>query len=292
MAAISEWQSEDKRIRLGKSLRRMLLFLQWMIHVLHLALRSTLLMRPGPAGRWIALSLRQFGKTFLRGLLAVVLLGILFGVGVGRVSGGPGGLLEAFIEERLLPQVLRFGTPLALAVLLTARTATTLAAKFSDTGDARPERPEADPRRPAVFAWVVWPHLVAGAATGVTFYLLLAWLLAAGYAAAGSLSAMPSQWASLTLWRSDAMWGAAAAFLCGLTVAHVGVAFGLADRYGAQFEEAELGSGQDTRAPPGVSLPRPPSHYVIWESFVGAVVFCVLVTGAFAGLSRLLTGTV
>lgn len=210
-------------------------------------------------GRVAALHAGQLGKVVTRGLLAVLLLGLAFGVGLGAVTDGPGGLLGGFIEGDLLPALIADAIPLALAVFFSARTGGSLAAKFARTSSGPGAN---DPLQPAYLLWTASPHLFAAVIAGALFFFLTAELLVVGYLAGGA-------WSDLSLripphlagWTEAAVPGVLKSMLFAYLVSHIAIAYGTA-------------SGQLAAR----SRTEDELHYVIWRSFRATVLVCALVT--------------
>ena len=210
-------------------------------------------------GRVLVLHAGQLGKVVTRGLLAVVLLGLAFGIGLGVVTDGPGGLLGGFIEGDLLPALIADAIPLALAVFFSARTGGSLAAKFAHASS----RPGADdPIQPEYLLWTASPHLVAAVIAGALFFFLTAELLVVGYLAGGSVSnvslGLPPYLAG---WADAAVPGVLKSMLFAYLVSHIAIAYGTASG------QLAARSGTEDEL-----------HYVIWRSFRATVLICALVT--------------
>lgn len=212
--------------------------------------------------RLVGIGLQQTFKTFFRGVFPVAGLGLALGLGVGTVTSGLGLALRPVFDATVLVVLVRDALPLGLAVFLSARTGSPIAAKLATipvTHDA--------PR--IVFTArhlqeQVVPHLLAALATSVAFFVILAYASIAGYATGGSLAQLPyAETLSFARRLTDPIGqGVLKAALFGGVVVYVAAALGVqtAERFLARDDT----SGD--------------LHYAIWESTVTSVVVCTVLT--------------
>ncbi len=212
---------------------------------------------------WIGV--RQTFKTLLRGILAVMALGLAFGIGLGIVTSGLGSALRPIFDDTVMAVVIRDASPLGLAVFLSARTGGTIAAKLAMVPLLQDE--------PTVFfspqrlQQQVVPNLLAALVTSGVFYVVLASCILGGYASNGVLGRLPhaDTLAFARALSAPFAFGAVKAILFGGIVVYVASAFGVqaAERYISREKEAR------------------DLHYAVWESTVTSVLVCTLLTVLF-----------
>lgn len=131
---------------------------------------------------------RQVVKSFVRGVLVTIALGVVLGLGLGSVANRFGVVIMPLLEQTVVVALVRDGAPLLLAVLLTARMGSSIAASLAD------ERQTPLPSGSVRFGdreilHLVLPHLAAGVITGWAFYQIGIFLLIPGYLSLGEFGA-------------------------------------------------------------------------------------------------------
>jgi ABC-type transporter Mla maintaining outer membrane lipid asymmetry permease subunit MlaE len=129
--------------------------------------------------------LRQFLRTFFRGLPVVVGMAVAIGLGLGVLADRFGVLLLPLVEQTFVLATVRDAMPLILALLLTARSGASVATRLGDDRQTHFKTGRADAKE---LLSTTLPHLVAGAATGWCFYRIAGALVLSGYHSRGSVS--------------------------------------------------------------------------------------------------------
>lgn len=219
---------------------------------------STLASRQGALGQCV--------RTFVRGIGPVVLLGIAIGLGLGVIADRFGMILLPLVEQTFVLAMVRDGMPLILALLLTARTGASVAARLGDNRQTRFEQGHANSRE--LVASVV-PHLIAGAVTSYAFYRVAILLLIAGYRSGGDPWDLLTELVAGGLFPLDhepelgpsAADGGAKAGLYGFIIAYVSSAMGIsANERSYQSDRERAEALQDA----------------VWESGLTSIVVCLL----------------
>ncbi len=244
----------------------------WWYNPQDLVLFGPRLLRAIPDGGWLAALFSRRGargqipRTFVRGIGPVVLLGIAVGLGLGVVADRFGMILLPLVEQTFVLAMVRDGMPLILALLLTARTGASVAARLGDNRQTRFDQEHAN--SPELVGGVV-PHLLAGAVTAWLFYWAAIVFLIAGYRSGGDPGDLLAnvvaggffpldQERELSQSGAD---GAAKAALFGFIIAYVSSALGIsANERSYASERARAEALQDA----------------VWESGLTSIVFCLV----------------
>ncbi|MBI5471004.1 MAG: ABC transporter permease [Ignavibacteriae bacterium] len=209
-------------------------------------------------------SMRQTVKAFMRGIVVIVGVGAFAGFGLGVVTAALGEILRPHFEAVIMPVVLRDVLPLLLALVLTARTGATIAAKFASS--ATRGSTETLTFGAHAIELEVLPQIVATVITSGAFFLILVACVGTGYFSGGNqISFSPADiqdFLSNETFSQAVVSGLWKSILYGAIVAYTACAFGIqaAERFISRREETyDL-------------------HYAVWESSVTSITMCVVLT--------------
>jgi ABC-type transporter Mla maintaining outer membrane lipid asymmetry permease subunit MlaE len=213
-------------------------------------------------------------KAFVRGIVPVLLAGLLLGYLIHDVASGPGGTVHLLFDSLLMGHILRELLPLATALIVAGRAGSAIAGKFA-VAPAMRIRSDASQLDELyrvtdrdIYREVV-PQVTATGATAGIFYGVLVGCVLAGYVPSDVRGATPHpgeilMYASLPRFWNPIVGGAWRAAACGVIIGVVACAFGI--RASEEFT---------SRTAQMFEL-----HNAIWESIITSLTLCLGLIGS------------
>lgn len=208
----------------------------------------------------------QVFRTLLRGAPVVLILAVAIGLGLGVVADRFGEVLRPLVEQTFLLTIAGDALPIILALLLTARMGSSIAARISDNRVTRFNTDKANPRE---LLHHTLAHLIAGAVSGWLLYRISSALVVSGFRTAGDLPDLVSDLlASVTVPLDRELpldraigEGSIRSALFGFIIALVACAVGLATNEAKGLSPRRRGIAQQD---------------AVWESGVMALILCLI----------------
>jgi ABC-type transporter Mla maintaining outer membrane lipid asymmetry permease subunit MlaE len=212
---------------------------------------------------------RQFWRAFLRGIVPILMVGVLFGCLMNAVASRVGGTIHLLFDALLIKYILGILLPLTIAVVVAARSGSAIAGRFASMPAMHLRN---DPERESIFYFSerdiyreVVPQLAATTFTAALFYIVIVACALLGYVSSNIRGvqldlAGAALYANFPEHREMIIAGLWRSLGCGFIIGGVASAFGIqaSEEFTSRRNEMfEL-------------------HDAIWESIVTSLVLCAV----------------
>jgi len=225
------------------------------------------------AMRIIGRNAAQTLRSFTRGVVPVLVTGIILGYVIHQAGSAAGGTVHVLFDSLLMARILRDLLPLATALIVAARAGSAIAGEFAAIPAMRIREDARWPRDR--FQWSdseiyreVTPHVTATGVTAALFNLILVACVLAGYVSSDVRGSSPDigqalAYASLPGFREPILAGTLRAAACGILIGLVASGFGIraSEEYASRTAQMYA------------------FHDAIWESIVTSLIFCFALIG-------------